>query len=111
VVFEVSQPRQPCWKLARRWRRNELVGMVIDNGRSGWYLRVLEEGFIEPGMPLTLLKRVNPDWSILRAHRIMHHHKKDLDLTLALAAVPGLAGSWVKELLERVERLREPALF
>src|ERR1700746_2504362 len=25
VIFEVSQPRQPCWKLARRWRRHELV--------------------------------------------------------------------------------------
>src|SRR5277367_3306676 len=47
VTFEVSQPRQPCWKLARRWRMHELVGFVVRNGRTGWYLRVLEEGWIE----------------------------------------------------------------
>ena len=105
VVFEVSQPRQPCWKIARRWRTNELVALVTDNGRTGWYLRVLEEGEIEPGMPLRLLRRPNPDWSIARANGIMHHAKKDLEQTLELACVPALADSWVKELRERAERL------
>jgi MOSC domain-containing protein YiiM len=110
VKFEISQPRQPCWKLARRWRMNELVGMVIANGRTGWYLRVLEEGYVENGMSIMLLKRVNPDWPIARANRILHHHKKDLELTLELAAVPRLADAWVKELQERANRLRATAL-
>jgi MOSC domain-containing protein YiiM len=109
VKFEVSQPRQPCWKLARRWRMNELVAMVIANGRTGWYLRVLEEGYIEACMPVTFLERVNPDWPIARANRILHHHKKDLDRTLQLAAVPRLADAWVNELRERAQRLTEPA--
>ena len=60
VKFEVSQPRQPCWKLARRWRLNELVGRVIATGRSGWYLRVLEEGYIEPEMRVTMLRAPQP---------------------------------------------------
>ena len=105
VVFEVSQPRQPCWKLARRWRMNELVPMVIGNGRTGWYLRVIEEGEVEKGMRVLLLDRPNPDWTVARANQIMHHLKKDLELTLKLAAVPKLAYSWVKELRERAERL------
>src|ERR1700685_2382089 len=29
VSFEVSQPRQPCWKLARRWRMHQLTGFVV----------------------------------------------------------------------------------
>ncbi len=107
VVFEVSQPRQPCWKLARRWRMNELVPMVIANGRTGWYLRVIEEGKIEKGMRILLLDRPNPDWPVARANQILHHHKKDLDLTLSLAAVPKLAQAWVKELKERADRLAE----
>ena len=60
VLFEVSQPRQPCWKLARRWRMHELTGLVVNNGRSGWYLRVLSEGSVEAGMPVTLIERPNP---------------------------------------------------
>ncbi len=108
---QVSQPRQPCWKLARRWRMNELVAMVIANGRSGWYLRVLEEGDVEPGMPLTLLDRPEESWPVARANHILHHCKTDAELTRRLAEVPPLAQSWKDELLERLARLerRDPA--
>jgi MOSC domain-containing protein YiiM len=106
VTFEVSQPRQPCWKLARRWRMHELVRLVVHNGRTGWYLRVLEEGCVEARMPVELIERRNPAWSIARANRILHHCRTDLPLTLELAAVPGLADSWVAELRERAERLQ-----
>ena len=109
VTFEVSQPRQPCWKLARRWRMHELTGLVVRNGRSGWYLRVLEEGWIEARMPVTLIERTNPDWPIARANEILYYHRKDLPLTIELAAVPGLADSWVQELEERAEHLRAEA--
>ena len=106
VTFEVSQPRQPCWKLARRWRLHELTGLVVRNGRSGWYLRVLEEGWIEAQTPVTLIERPNPTWSIALANEILHHRRTDLQLTLELADVPRLADSWVEELQERAERLR-----
>jgi len=106
VIFEVSQPRQPCWKLARRWRMHELTGLVVRNGRSGWYLRVLEPGWIEAQMPVELLERPNPEWPIARANEILHHRRTDLALTLALADVPKLADSWVEELRERGEQLR-----
>lgn len=111
VTFEVSQPRQPCWKLARRWRMHELVALVVRNGRTGWYLRVLEQGWIEAEIPVVLIDRPNPSWSIARANEILHHRKTDLPVTLELAAVPGLADSWVEELRERAERLRSPSVL
>ena len=107
VIFEISQPRQPCWKLARRWRMHELTAMVVSNGRTGWYLRVLEQGWIEAGMPASLLDRPNSEWPIARANFILHHCKNDLALTLELADVPSLANAWKKELRERAERLRD----
>ena len=91
AIFEVSQPRQPCWKLARRWRMHELTAYVVRTGRSGWYLRVQEEGWIEPRMQVTRIDRPNPAWSIARANEIMNHCKNDVPLTLELAAVPKLA--------------------
>lgn len=107
VVFEVSQPRQPCWKLARRWRMHELTAMVVQNGRSGWYFRVLRQGSIEAKMPVELIERPNPDWSIARANEIMNFGSSDLQETIALANVPGLANSWVDELNYRAEQIRE----
>jgi MOSC domain-containing protein YiiM len=108
VTFEVSQPRQPCWKLARRWRMHDLVKLVVSNGRTGWYLRVLEEGWIEARMPVVLIDRPNPEWPIARANQILHHMRTNLPLTLGLAEVSGLADSWVEELRERAERLSAP---
>ena len=105
ALFEVSQPRQPCWKLARRWRMHELTGMVLRNGRTGWYLRVLEEGWIEAGMPVALIERRNPDWSIARANEVLHHRQTYLQLTLDLAGVPNLSESWAQALRAR----RKPA--
>ena len=108
VTFEVSQPRQPCWKLARRWRMHELVRLVVHSGRTGWYLRVMDEGWIEAPTPVTLAERPNPEWPIARANKILHHRRTDLPLTLELAAVPRLADSWVGELRARAERLSAP---
>ena len=52
--LQVSQPRQPCWKLSRRWRIADLAQQVVKNGRSGWYFRVLKEGYIEANQALVL---------------------------------------------------------
>ena len=44
VLLQVSQPRQPCWKLARKWRIPNLVARTVANGRTGWYYRVCAKG-------------------------------------------------------------------
>ena len=88
---------------------HELTGLVVRNGRTGWYLRVLKQGWIEAQMPVAVIERPNPDWSIARANEILHHRKTDLPVTLELADVPRLANSWVEELRERAERLRAPS--
>ncbi|MGH2369464.1 MAG: MOSC domain-containing protein, partial [Chloroflexota bacterium] len=46
---QVSQPRQPCWKLARRWRVRDLAARVERMGYTGWYFRVLAEGIVAAG--------------------------------------------------------------
>ena len=55
--LQVTKPRMPCWKLERRWGLPGLIQRVLANGRSGWYLRVLQEGFVEPGLDVVLLER------------------------------------------------------
>ena len=108
VVVQVSQPREPCWKLARRWHRKDLPARVVANGRGGWYIRVLEPGAIEPGMDLVLDDRPNPEWTIAAANLVMHHRKRDRDAAAALAACPFLAASWRDELADRAQALTPP---
>jgi MOSC domain-containing protein YiiM len=102
ALLQVSQPRQPCWKLARRWQIKELATLVVANGRTGWYLRVLQEGEIEAGQPLALVERRHAAWTVSRAHRVMHHEKKQRDQAAELAALPELSRSWKNTLRRRL---------
>jgi len=104
AVVQVSQPRQPCWKLNARWHRDDLVAEVERSGRSGWYFRVLTEGLIAPGVPHELLERPHPDWSVERANDLMHHRRHDAALAAELAAVPPLSESWRRTLSARAAR-------
>jgi MOSC domain-containing protein YiiM len=101
VVLECSQPRQPCWKLDRRWRRRDLSARVIANGHSGWYFRVLEPGVLAAGDPITILERPHPDWPVVRAARVMHRVDGDARAAAELAAIPQLATSWRETLTAR----------
>ncbi|WP_397570319.1 MOSC domain-containing protein [Schlesneria sp. T3-172] len=108
VRLQVSQPRQPCWKLARRWRIKTLALQVQESGRTGWYFRVLTEGMITPGLGFHLQDRPYPDWTIERSNRIMHFEKDDLRAAAELAALAPLATSWKSTLTKRVEKNANP---
>lgn len=96
VVFEVSQPRQPCWKLGRRWSDNRLPKLVLQSGRSGWYLRVVCDGNVEAGQIATLRSRSNPDWSVSRANEVFYG--TDAEQKKLLANLKELAASWKESL-------------
>ena len=44
ALVEVSQGRQPCWKLGHRFDRKQVPATVVKTRRSGWYYRVIEAG-------------------------------------------------------------------
>ena len=50
ALLQVSQPRQPCRTLAARYGRDDLVKLVADSGRTGFYFRVLKEGIVQKGV-------------------------------------------------------------
>lgn len=100
---QVSQPRQPCWKLARRWRIKDLTGQVEQTGRTGFYFRVLLHGWVEAGSRIELLERHFPKLTIARANEVMHHRKEDFAAARELASCPLLSASWKDSLWLRAE--------
>ncbi|MBM3771120.1 MAG: MOSC domain-containing protein [Acidimicrobiia bacterium] len=101
VIVQVSQPRQPCWKLARKWRIKDLAARAIHTGRTGWYFRVLEDGTVGVGDSVTLRERPHPEWTIAAANRVMHFREGD---TWALAHLDHLSQSWKHTLRARLTR-------
>lgn len=99
ATVQVSQPRVPCWKLARRWGIRTLTATVDETGRTGWYHRVLAEGNIQAGDAVRLLERPLPDWTVMRATRVMQNRRRDLPAATALARLEPLAQAWKSMLL------------
>lgn len=100
--LEVSQPRRPCWKLARRWDRPDLPRQVVRTGRTGWYLRVLEPGMVQAGDFCERETRPHADWTIARATRALFDRRFPADEARELADIPQLSNAWRENLLARL---------
>ena len=98
ALLEVSQPRQPCGKLARRWGVPDMVKRVVQAGRSGWYLRVIEEGNITAGDEFELSNRLNSEWTIARANEV--YYGKDRQQKTELSGLMELSAAWTRNLLD-----------
>lgn len=103
AVVEVSQPRQPCWKLAHFIGRADMVKQVIAAGRTGWYVRVLTPGEVRAGDTLTLQDRPYPRWNLTEANRLMHTDRGDRAGMEALLACPALSQSWRQSFQRRLD--------
>ena len=98
VELQVTAAREPCATLARRHQVADLIKIVRHNGRGGWYLRVIREGEIAPGLAVTLIERMHPEWTVRRALRvIVNGSRKE---RRALLDCPAIASRW-RQRLER----------
>jgi MOSC domain-containing protein YiiM len=100
--LQISQPRGPCWKLARRWNARGLEKRFSETGRTGFYLRVLQEGTITPGASLERIDRPAPEWSVLRVHRLLEDSRSDPAASMALAELPFLSQSCRRDLMRHL---------
>ena len=91
VRLQVCQPRQPCFKLALRFEAPKLPKAMVQNGRSGWYYRVLTPGRVAPGAALTLAARPNPDFAFARLIEIVNHGSASEAELRRMATMEGLA--------------------
>ena len=64
ALLQVSQPRKPCWKLNWRTEVANASLFMQTSGLTGWFYRVIEPGFIEPGDSITLVERAPQPMSI-----------------------------------------------
>jgi len=94
ATLQVSQARQPCWKLARR---SEIPGFALrvqEAARTGWFYRVIRPGRISAGDELVLLERPHPTWSLMRLLTVMYRHPLDHRELEEMASLQELTESW-----------------
>lgn len=94
ATLEVTAMREPCQTLARRHGRRGLEKEVWENGRSGWYLRVLGEGAVEAGLPASLVARPHPEWTVRRAGLVRRDRTRRPAEAGELGALTAISERW-----------------
>lgn len=90
ALFEVSQPRMPCFKLGMRVGDPGFLAPFLRSGRVGFYLRVLEEGDVGAGDRLVVERAAGGSMSVRAVAALLLDSAAadDLDRGAALAALP-----------------------
>ena len=55
AIVEVTQPRIPCFKLGARMGSHLFPKLFLRRGRTGFYVRVVQEGLVTPGDDIQLI--------------------------------------------------------
>ena len=104
ALVQVSQPRQPCSTLAARYGRSDFVKIVTDSDRTGFYVKVLEEGRVKAGDGLDLVEQDSRQVSISFANHIWYLDRKNHEAIEKVLSVPALSEAWRKSFLELKEK-------
>ncbi len=103
ALLQVSQGRQPCWKLSRRFGVADMARRVQDSGRTGWYYRVLQPGLVAPDDTIARIDRVAPDWNLARLWRALYVERMNLAELRGIAALEVLAEGWRRHAIRRLD--------
>ena len=91
TVFEVSEPRIPCWRLGVRMNDKMFPRRFTEALRPGPYLRIVVEGDVGAGDEIRVIGRPDHDLTIRDVFRI---YTRDRDEVARLLAAPQISESW-----------------
>lgn len=103
AIIQVSQGRQPCWKLNARYDYPEMAKQVQSLKTTGWYYRVITPGYLQAGDSLVLLQRPYPDWPIARLLGYLFEDTLNLTALKAMVDIPYLAQTWRDMAQKRID--------
>ncbi len=94
ALVEVTQPRVPCFKLGLKMGLPHFPKMFLRSERSGFYLRVLEEGEVGAGDIIERVK-VGPEQVTVREiHHLLYFDNKNLAGAKKVLRIPALSARW-----------------
>ena len=103
ALVEVTQPRAPCFKLAHKMGLSDFAKTLTDARRTGFYLRVLEEGEVGAGDSIECVQAASDSMTIQQIFHLLYFDSHNVEAMARAAALPALATSW-REAFEHMIR-------
>jgi MOSC domain-containing protein YiiM len=93
-IVMVRQPRVPCYKLAAKFKRDEILQQFLLSGRSGFYLSVEQEGEVGAGDSFELLSRDDSGVTISEMNLLFFKEKYNRNLLQKAVTTAALPEEW-----------------
>jgi len=106
AVLMVTQPRMPCYKLALRFDRDDIIKSFLTSRRSGFYFSVVEEGVVQAGSEVEILSRDPNRIAIVDIVHLYLGQTHDPELLHRAMHVSALPQDWKADLLLRARMER-----
>ncbi|MEC0208775.1 MOSC domain-containing protein [Paenibacillus ehimensis] len=103
AIVQVSQPRQPCYKLSVRYGLPDMPLKVQETGYTGFYFRVLKEGVVSRRDGLIRIFSHPKAITVSYANRIMHREKDHIEGIKKILEVEELSVNWRRTFLKRLD--------
>ena len=101
AIVQVTQPRQPCFKLGIRLGNQDAVKRFSLADFPGAYVRVLEEGFVQKDNEVILVKSYPGSPSLKMVFNMLFHDNFVRDEVTIAAGSPFMAESCRKDLSKK----------
>ena len=100
--FEVSQPRVPCYKLALRMEMPQFPKLFLQSQRTGFYLRVVQEGEIGAGDEISRIATDPQQMTVREVFDVAYGEGAGRSDFQRAVEMPALAESWREMFTERL---------
>jgi MOSC domain-containing protein YiiM len=101
----VTQPRLPCFKLALRFGREDIIKKFLDSFRTGFYLSVAIEGRVGAGDKIEAVERHPDRIRVTDIVRLYARDKSDLDALRRVVSSSAVIESWRVYFRRRLKQL------
>jgi len=102
AIVMVRQPRMPCYKLAAKFQRDDMIERFLHNGRSGLYFSVEQEGEVGEGDSLEVISQNHEGITIAEMNRLFLREKYNHSLLQKAIATDVLPEAWREYFLPRL---------
>jgi len=103
-IVMVRQPRMPCYKLAAKFQRDDMIERFLRSGRSGFYFSVEQEGSVAVEDDFQVLKRNDPGITIAEMNHLFVRDKYNHGLLRKAIQTSSLPEDWRDYFQERLDR-------
>ena len=109
ATLKVTTPRLPCFKLAAKFKREDIIKRFVQNGRSGFYFSVLEKGEVAAGAEITLIGRETQTLSVADVNRLYTSASPDAETLKRSLEIQSLPQSWRDRFRARLGEIESSA--